>query len=466
VTGKGKTKIKATGTVTRVTVYTRVSEARDAAVRAGTEGETSTARQLAQCRAYADSQGWQIVGEHTDRGISAFSGVERPGWRSTMADVEQEQTDAVLVFALDRAGRNTAGLLRDVEIMKEHGVAFVSATQPIDTGSTYGGIILAVLAAVAETESAIKRERALSKFAEQAANGEWTGRAFGYTPEGVVDPAQAEAIRSGAATLLNGGSLRTVARDWNAAGLTTTKGIAWRPETVRQHFRSPRSIAMREADGELVAGSWDAILTRTDWDRLQALFDDRKDRTIKSARYLLTGLAYCGVDGHKLVGRPVSGKPRYICTHGGPSGTSVHLGIDAATLDAYVDQRAARMVLVSPETVADLTTVAPELRERLAAVEAEQADIIDDDTLSPTFADRRYRKLEADRVELVDSIEKAAAPWSRMADEIAREPRDGEHRAAVEELVERIVIVPAPNRSRVPIAQRATIEWREGVEAV
>ena len=80
--------------------------------------------------------------------------------------------------------------------MKEHGVAFVSATQPIDTGSTYGGIILAVLAAVAETESAIKRERALSKFAEQAANGEWTGRAFGYTPEGVVDPAQAEAIRS------------------------------------------------------------------------------------------------------------------------------------------------------------------------------------------------------------------------------------------------------------------------------
>ena len=68
-----------------------------------------------------------------------------------------------------------------------------------------------------------------------------------------------------------------------------------------------------------------------------------------------------------------------------------------------------------------------------------QAAIIDDDTLFPTFADRRYRKLEAARVELVDSIEKAATPWSRMYDEVSREPREGEHRAALEELVERSI---------------------------
>ena len=47
MTRKGKASGKATGAVTRVTVYTRVSEPRDAAVRAGAEGETSTARQLA-----------------------------------------------------------------------------------------------------------------------------------------------------------------------------------------------------------------------------------------------------------------------------------------------------------------------------------------------------------------------------------------------------------------------------------
>jgi len=87
----------------------------------------------------------------------------------------------------------------------------------------------------------------------------------------------------------------------------------------------------------------------------------------------------------------------------------VHLGVGRDALDAFVAEASSRVHLESPETVADLSDVAPELRERLAEIEAEQHAVVNDDELLPAFADRRYRKLEAERVELVAVVLFAAA---------------------------------------------------------
>jgi site-specific DNA recombinase len=116
--------------------------------------------------------------------------------------VESADVDVVLVHALDRAGRNTVKLLQFVETCQAHGVVLVSVTQPIDTGSEYGGIIIAVLSAVAQMESKIKRQSALSKHLEDAEAGRYAGsyRTFGYTRQMQQVPAEVEAIRHDAKT--------------------------------------------------------------------------------------------------------------------------------------------------------------------------------------------------------------------------------------------------------------------------
>jgi DNA invertase Pin-like site-specific DNA recombinase len=440
-------------TVQRVTIYTRVSEARDAAARKGNgNGETSTARQLERCKAYMKSQGWDgaSVTHHTDRGISAFSGVERPGWTKVLDDVEHGRTDVVLVFALDRAGRNIVKLMSFVESCKDQDVAFASATQPIDTTSPYGSIIIAVLAAVAEMESAIKRERSLSKAREKKTAGEWTGgiKGFGYTLDMEQVPAEAEAIRSGSGTLLNGGSLQTVANDWNAAGHATTRGKSWEPNTVKTTLQRAAIVGLTDLDGELVRGGWDGILTRNDWDALQAVFGARRTGA-RHDKNLLTGLALCGRCGGSLVGRG----GRYICNATG----RVHLGIGRDALDKFVTDASSYRHLESPATVADLSEIAPELRERLAAIEAEQADVVDDDTLSPAFADRRYRKLEAERAKLVAATEKSAQRYAYLSE------GETDARASLETVVDHITVKPAPS-SRAAAADRTDITWRDGVE--
>ncbi len=52
--------------VIRAIVYARLSRDRD-----GTQ--TATARQVADCRKYAEAKGWSIVGVHEDADLSAYS---------------------------------------------------------------------------------------------------------------------------------------------------------------------------------------------------------------------------------------------------------------------------------------------------------------------------------------------------------------------------------------------------------
>jgi site-specific DNA recombinase len=437
----------------RVVVYTRVSVARS-------DEETSTDRQLARCKNYAKAQDWTVVGHHTDRGISAFTGVPRPGWAEVLADAQAGRVDVVLVFALDRAGRKTADLLTDVNILKDHGVAFVSATQPIDTSSVYGGIILAVLAAVAEMESAIKRERANSKRVEEPDRPYWGGRRpFGYRPEGkgrqlVQDPDEARLVREGAAAILNGASFRSVARSWTEVGSRTSQEKDWTAAAVSLVFTNERIAGVR--DGK--PAPWDPIVTRSTFDRVQAEIGSRQ-YVRHSDRYLLTGLAACGVCGAKMVGRPSAGVRKYICKATG----SVHLSVTAEPVEQFVESASARMSMVG-QTIEDLSTIAPELRARLADIDQRLADISDaivSGDLSPALAGKAERKLEAERAVLFAEIESEAASYAYLGESDNLTLRD-----VLDATIERVTVKPATDSKPRVDPDRIEIVWRGGVEPI
>lgn len=70
--------------------------------------------------------------------------------------------DRLVVWKLDRMGRSTRDLLDILERLQARGVGFRSLTEPIDTGTPAGELMFSILAACAQFERAMIRERSIA----------------------------------------------------------------------------------------------------------------------------------------------------------------------------------------------------------------------------------------------------------------------------------------------------------------
>lgn len=82
----------------RVAVYARVSTA---------DGRQETENQLGELRRFAESSGWEIVGEYVDH--ESGSKADRPEFRRLFADAARRQFDILLIWSLDRLSRAGVG---------------------------------------------------------------------------------------------------------------------------------------------------------------------------------------------------------------------------------------------------------------------------------------------------------------------------------------------------------------------
>lgn len=159
----------------RVVLYARVSTK---------DKEQTPETQLYALREYVAARGWQVVKEYVDL-ASATNLRERTAWRQLMDDVRKGGIDLVLVTKLDRAFRSAKNTYDDLAYLDQHKVGFIATTQPIDTSTSTGKLLLGVLAAVAEFERALIAERTLEGLARAKAEGKRLGR-----PPGVKDGKQ------------------------------------------------------------------------------------------------------------------------------------------------------------------------------------------------------------------------------------------------------------------------------------
>lgn len=67
--------------------------------------------------------------------------------------------DVVVVYKVDRLARSLSDLLRILERISSAGAAFRSLTEPLDTGTPVGRMLLQLLGCFAEFERAVIRER-------------------------------------------------------------------------------------------------------------------------------------------------------------------------------------------------------------------------------------------------------------------------------------------------------------------
>lgn len=84
--------------------------------------------------------------------------------------------DTLVVWRLDRLGRNLSNLVQIVADLERGGISFESLAEKIETGSAAGKLVFHVFAALAEFERNLIRERTRAGLAAARARGRTGGR--------------------------------------------------------------------------------------------------------------------------------------------------------------------------------------------------------------------------------------------------------------------------------------------------
>ncbi len=131
-----------------------------------------------ELRAAAKRLGFRIVLDVEETGSGAQN--DRPGLQRVLQAARRGELDALVVFKLDRTGRSALDLLANIrELVEVHGVRFLVTSQGLDLkpgGDAISRLLMTVLAAVAEFERDLIRDRTRLGLAAARRRGTRLGR--------------------------------------------------------------------------------------------------------------------------------------------------------------------------------------------------------------------------------------------------------------------------------------------------
>ena len=150
----------------KVALYPRVSTS---------DKEQDVETQLIPLREYCAAQGLEIYREYVDH-ASARDLAHRTGWKQLLDDGAKKRFQGVVVFKLDRAFRSVKDMHDTLAAWDALGVQFRSIREQFDTGTAVRRLLLNLLAAVAEFELELIRERVKAGMERARRQGKRIGR--------------------------------------------------------------------------------------------------------------------------------------------------------------------------------------------------------------------------------------------------------------------------------------------------
>jgi DNA invertase Pin-like site-specific DNA recombinase len=247
---------------------------------------------------------------YDDGGYSGGT-MDRPGLRQLLADIGARKIDVVVVYKVDRLTRSLADFAKIVELFDAHGVSFVSVTQQFNTTSSMGRLTLNVLLSFAQFEREVTGERIRDKIAASKKKGMWMG---GNVPLGydlksrklVVNPREAEIVRGIYRRYLELGCVRKLMNDLKAKGIKSKRrvshagrasgGFLYSRGALYDILRNRLYLGEIAHRGAVYAGEQEAIVSKENWDKVQALLEAngqaRRVGLKTKAPSLLAGLLY------------------------------------------------------------------------------------------------------------------------------------------------------------------------------
>ncbi len=462
--------------------------------------------QYARLASYIDSQpGWRLVKRFHDDASGATT--NRPGLSQAMAAARAGLIDVLLVYRVDRFSRHLRDMVTLLDELDQAGVVFRSATEPFDTSTPMGRMLVQMLGMFAQFERDTIIDRVIAGMERKATTGKWMGgpRPIGY----LIDPGthhlvphqvEVPIVRSifGMYVYDRLGS-KTIAQRLNERGHTTSTGGRW------SGYQVLRTLTNRVYLGEITfraittTGCHPALIDAEPFEQAQQLLATRSDahrhRAANGSDYQLTGLMRCPNCQQTLIGTRAHGKTKvyryYTCYSRSRYDTSrcnaprINAdALEAAVFDAlsgfYRDQRQliaeaidraqAQHLAGRREQRAELTTVEAELARLDRAIDryltAFENGTLEEELLAERLTGLRDKgkRLRTRRDELTEQIadlpaQPEPAALNEVADHIAdviTSGTDRQRKSLIEALIAKIKItgpgrfVPVLRIPRIP----------------
>lgn len=352
--------------------------------------DVSIEQQLRDIRAFADREGYALVHEYADHAKSGFHHTSaRSDFMAMLAAASSGQFDTIIVWKVDRFGRNREESALFKAQLRRSGVSVLYAMEPIPAGAA-GVLTEGMLEAIAEWYSRNLSENVTRGHRDNAMKCISNGcPIYGYRrgPDGhyILQPEEAAAVRSIFVRYGQGFSAATIAAELNATGMKTVRGCAFSPQTIIRIISNERYIGTYIWADVRVPGGMPAIVTTEEWEAAQ-LMKQKTGRHVEQGQtdFLLTGKAFCGLCGDAMTGdsgTSKSGVSHYYYTcHGRKSGKGCRKkSVRKDHLEDAVVRFIVEQCLTGPERekIADAIIAAQKEQEKkspLAAMETELAE--------------------------------------------------------------------------------------------
>lgn len=295
-------------------------------------------------------EGWIAIDERYDDNGFTGSNTNRPSLQKLINDIKKGRVNMVVVYKLDRLSRSLVDFVQLLKFFEEHDVAFASITQPIDTSTSTGKLMLHILSSFAEFERELISERTRDKMGAARKRGQWMGGRppFGYNKEKdskklTVNPEEANTVREIFKLYLEDNSLLGVAQILNNRGLRSRKWIVKKTGKsaggkrfgvgqIQSLVNNVLYIGKVCYAGQIYAGQQEAIIDEGTFKRAQEKLKinrfERKATKHTDCTGLLTHLLYCPDCGsvmfHTYTLKHRTHKYRYyVCTNAQKRGYSI-----------------------------------------------------------------------------------------------------------------------------------------------
>ena len=359
------------------------------------QGEQSIEGQLAAAKTYAEARGYTIVREYIDRAVSGRTD-NRDEFQKMLSDCAKKQFQVIIVWKVDRFGRNREEITFNKYRAKKHGVRveYVAENLP---DSPEGVILESVLEGMAEYYSLQLSQNIRRGCRENAKKCKYTGGRIplGYTLDSdkhfAVNPDTAPLVRRIYKMYAEGQTITEIITALNADGLHTSEGKPFTKNSLRTILSNEKYIGIYDfKDGEIrIENGVPAIVDKDTFYRVQELLKiNHRAPAAKWTRttYLLTNKLFCGSCGGMMVGE--SGINRfhqkynyYICANHKKNKSCSRKAIRQDWIEPYILEEITKL-LMNDELIEYITEnvwqyyLAQDKRiERLKGLQAQLAEV-------------------------------------------------------------------------------------------
>ena len=310
------------GVTPRAVLYARFSS--------DNQREESIEAQLRAMYEYCSRNSIVVIHEFCDRAKSATTD-DRPEFLKMIAASREGDFDFAIVHKLDRFSRNRYDSAYYKRELKKNGVQLLSVLEQMDD-SPESIILESVLEGMSEYYSKNLAREVMKGMRESAMDcryiGGWVPYGFRVDPQThryIINDYEAEAVRMIFRDVADGCGYNVVLNKLNAMGYRTRLGNTFSKETLYEMLRNEKYngvyVFSRAAskdelgrrnnhldkpieDQIRIPGGMPKVVDDDTFARVQAILTSRKrhGRRDGKRKYLLTGMVFCGLCGHRYCG--------------------------------------------------------------------------------------------------------------------------------------------------------------------